>query len=116
MECALGRPAKALLAALPDLGYQGAVIGGMGAGHVPQSCVAPLETLAASVVTVLSTRVVEGPVLSETYGFPGSERDLLSRGLIGGAAFGPVKARLLLQMALASGLARGDIAHLFAET
>jgi len=104
-----------LLAALPDLGYQGAVIAGMGAGHVPQSCVAPLEILAARMVTVLGTRVAEGPVLSETYGFPGSERDLLSRGLIGGEALGPVKARLLLQMALAAGLSRGDIARLFAE-
>lgn len=96
-------------------GYLGVLIAGMGAGHVPKSCVAPLETLGASVVTVLGTRVVEGPVLSETYGFPVSERDLLSRGMIGGDAFGPVKARLLLQMALASGLARGDIARLFSE-
>jgi len=102
-----------LLAALPDLGYQGAVIAGMGAGHVPQACVAPLETLAGAVVTVLSTRVLKGPVLSETYGFAGSERDLLSRGLIGGDAYGPVKARLLLQFALGAGFTREDIEILF---
>lgn len=105
-----------LLGALPDLGYRGVVIAGVGAGHVPQACVAPLESLAGSLVTVLSTRVLEGPVLSETYGFPGSERDLLSRGLIGGDACGPVKARLLLQLALAAGFTRGDIARLFSGT
>lgn len=102
-----------LLATLPDLGYQGAVIAGMGAGHVPQACVAPLETLAGAIVTVLSTRVLKGPVHSETYGFAGSERDLLSRGLIGGNAYGPVKARLLLQLALAADLTRKKIERLF---
>lgn len=102
-----------LLGALPGLGYRGVVIAGVGAGHVPQACVAPLEELAGTVVTILATRVVEGPVLSETYGFPGSERDLLARGLIGAGACGPVKARLLLQLALAAGLTRGDIVRLF---
>ncbi len=105
-----------LIGALSGLGYRGAVVAAMGAGHVPQALCAPLGALARDMPVVLSTRVPAGPVFAETYGFAGSEMDLLARGLIHGGALGALKARLLLQLALARGLeAPAQLADLFAH-
>lgn len=102
LQVGLGEDGRTL-PGLPALGYRGAVLAAMGAGHVPEPMVAPLEALARHMPVVLCSRVAEGPVLAQTYGFAGSERDLRRRGLIGGGALGPLKARLLLQLALAAG-------------
>lgn len=104
-----------IIPALPDLGYRGAVIAAMGAGHVPQALVEPLTTLAKVMPVVLGTRVFNGPVFAETYGFIGSERDLLGRGLIRGGALGPIKTRLLLQLAIASGFSEDELSSLFSH-
>ena len=92
-----------MLRALPQLGYQGAVIEAMGAGHVPAWLAPDIGELAARMPVVLSTRVAAGPVLRITYGFPGSESDLLARGAIHGGSLGGLKARLLLRLLLAAG-------------
>lgn len=105
-----------LLSVLPGLGYRGAVLAAMGAGHVPAAMVAPIEALVAQIPVILTSRVVEGPVFTHTYGYPGSERDLLARGVIGGAALGPLKARLLLQLLLAAETPPGDLPKIFAQT
>jgi L-asparaginase len=89
-----------MLKILPAWGYRGAVIEAMGAGHVPADIVAILTELAASMPVVLSTRVPSGPVLTQTYGFPGSEMDLLCRGIIPCGSLGGLKARLLLSLLL----------------
>lgn len=104
-----------LLPVLADLGYAGAVIEGMGAGHVPASCVDALDALAKRMPVVLCTRVRAGRVFSATYGFPGSETDLLARGLIGGGQLTPSKARLLLALLLSAGTDRPGIEHAFAR-
>jgi L-asparaginase len=53
-------------------------------------------------------------VLADTYGAAGSERDLLSRGLINGGFVDPYKARVLLRLLVAADATRADIAVAFA--
>jgi L-asparaginase len=104
-----------LLPTLAGLGYAGAVIEGMGAGHAPAACVEALGALATQMPVVLCTRVRAGRVFTATYGFPGSEMDLLSRGLIAGGHITPGKARLLLSLLLSVGTDRSEIARVFAQ-
>jgi len=112
VRMALGDDGR-LLKSLPALGYRGAVVEGMGAGHVPES-VAPLfDALAAAMPVVLASRAHAGPAFTKTYGYPGSEIDLLGRGLIPGGALGSLKARILLMLLLRAGLSGEALADAF---
>jgi len=104
----------ALIRALPNLGYQGVVVEAMGAGHVPEPLAAALATLAQTMPVVLSTRVHAGPIFCRTYHFPGSEMDLIARGLIPAGWLSPHKARLLLGCALGSAMRHDHIRAAFA--
>lgn len=95
---------------LPGLGYRGVVVEGFGAGHVPAAMVARLDALTDTLPVVLASRTGAGEVLRHTYGFPGSEQDLLARGLIPAGALDGPKARVLLALALAAGWDRSRIA------
>lgn len=89
-----------MLRAIPGLGYAGAVIEAMGAGHLPGWFPELVSELAAVMPVVLSTRVPAGPIFTRTYSFPGSETDSLARGAIHGGTLGSLKARLLLTLLL----------------
>ena len=102
-----------MLREIGRLGYEGLVIEAFGGGHVPSWTVETLENLALTMPVVLASRTRGGEVLKQTYGFPGSETDLLSRGLISAGPLPAFKARLLLSLLLRSGSSKDEAAETF---
>jgi L-asparaginase len=92
-----------LIERVEEAGYAGLVLEGFGGGHVPARVVPALADLAGRLPVVLASRTGGGEMLQETYGFAGSERDLLARGLIPAGFLDGLKARILLSLLLAAG-------------
>ena len=102
-----------MLPTLKALGYRAVVIEGMGAGHVPAATVGAIEALVSEMPVVLCTRVRGGRVFTQTYGFAGSEMDLIAKGVIPCGHLSASKARLLLSLLLAGGTAPAGIRQAF---
>jgi len=104
-----------LLEQIERLGYEGLVIEAFGVGHVPSVMAEPLESLANEMPVVLASRTGRGEVHRETYGFTGSESDLLKRGLINAGMLDGPKARLFLSLLLRSGASKEEVAREFSR-
>lgn len=103
-----------LLDGLADAGFAGVVIEALGGGHLPAPMAERAGALVERMPVVFSTRVGSGEVLRETYDFPGSEVDLIRRGLIPAGALDGPKARILLTLSLLAGHDRDQIRSRFA--
>lgn len=84
-------------------GVAGLVVQVFGGGHVPRDLVAPLAALAERIPVVIASRTGAGELYESTYAFPGSEKDLLGRGILSAGALDGLKARLLLTLLIAEG-------------
>jgi len=104
------------LGSIGELGFAGAVVEGFGGGHVPARVVSGIEDLSRRMPVVLASRTGSGELLQGTYGFPGSERDLLSRGLMSAGALDGLKARILLSLITSVVTDRSRIREMFAAT
>jgi len=93
---------------------EGLVVATLGVGHVPSTMVETLGSLAARIPVVIASRAGAGEVFRGTYGYEGSETDLLRRGCIGAGYLDPLKARILLALLLADGADRARIGGAFA--
>ncbi len=97
------------LARLRDNPPDGLVVEGFGVGHVPLAWIPDLTELARVVPVVLCSRTRTGPMWRRTYGFDGSERDLLARNLIPGGGLDVAKATVALRLLLAREADRAEI-------
>lgn len=104
-----------LLREIANLGYEGLVVEAMGGGHVPSRTVEPLGGLADRMPVVLASRTGGGEALKQTYDFPGSEMDLVRRGLAPAGPLDGPKARVLLSLLLRSGALKDEISETLAS-
>lgn len=85
-----------LLENVVELGYDGLVIAGFGAGHVSAHWAKVIETIARHIPVIIATRTGSGSTARSTYGFEGSEIDLQRKGAVMAGFTCPRKARILL--------------------
>lgn len=93
----------------------GLVIAAFGVGHLRPEIADRAAALAADRPVVLASRTGAGTVHTATYGGPGSESDLVGRGLLPAGGLDPYKARLLLLALLGSGLDDDAVRAAFAR-
>ena len=104
-----------LLGLVDQAGLDGAVVAGFGVGHVSAALAEVVGAVASRRPVVLATRTGSGTTYSSTYGFAGSESDLLSRGVVAAGWLDPRKARILLACLLGAGATAERVAEEFAR-
>ena len=98
-------PSETLLRAAIESHPAGVVIEGTGGGHIAPGLLGALDdAIAAGIPVVVATRCPSGRNLEETYGMPGSEKDLLERGTLPAGLLSGHKARLRLIVGRSLGL------------
>ena len=91
------------------------VVEALGGGHVPAPLVQPLVRLAREVPVVLASRAAWGEIMSSTYKFAGSEKDLLQHGLTSSGWLDSKKARVLLLLLARCALSGSELATAFEQ-
>lgn len=112
LETCLDDDGRLIQLSLRD-GYDGVIVSALGAGHVSSAVADAMEAAAKHVPVVFASRTGAGATLTRTYGFPGSELDLIRRGAVSAGLLDARKARLLLWALLATGEAAGGVAEEF---
>lgn len=92
----------------------GIVVEALGGGHLPLAWPEPIAAAAARLPVVLASRTGTGEVLGATYGFAGSETDLLGRGAISAGWLDGPKARVLATLLLRAGADTAGVRSSFA--
>ncbi|GAA1549437.1 asparaginase [Brevibacterium picturae] len=109
-EAGMGEPEETLTQII-DSNFGGAVISGVGGGHVPAHLVPAVTRLGEVMPVILASRPGSGASLTRTYGYTGGEIGLLASGLIPAGVLDARKARIVLSLALSFNL---DPAEVFA--
>ena len=107
LEATLGDDASLL----GSLQVDGAVVAAMGVGHVSEIMADAIAT--ASFPVVVATRTGAGTTFRHTYGFQGSESDLIARGALMAGWLCPRKARILLTLLLGANASREQLVREF---
>lgn len=105
----------ALLDLVAGAGFDGVVLAGFGVGHVSAAVADAVGRALESVPVVLASRAGSGSTYRHSYGFIGSESDLLARGAIAAGWLDARKARILLACLIAGGADRAQIRREFDE-
>ncbi|MEJ7785056.1 MAG: asparaginase domain-containing protein [Solirubrobacteraceae bacterium] len=103
-----------LLRATVNTEPDGLVLVGLGAGHLPPRALAALRECGPALPVVFVVRPERGHLLRETYGYEGSERDVLATGVIEAGNLSGPAARMLLLAGLGAGLRGEDLRAVFA--
>jgi L-asparaginase len=98
-----------------DSDPEGAVIGTLGAGHLAPPLLELWREAAERIPVVAYCRPERGVILSATYGYRGSERDLRETGIIPAGFLSPQAARMKLLACLASELEIDEIRWTFRQ-
>jgi len=102
-----------LLDAVVAAGAPGVVIAATGVGHVSEATAAAIERALPHLPVVVASRTGSGTTFRRTYGFRGSESDLVAMGATMAGWLCPRKARILLHSLLAAGAERDRIEQEF---
>jgi L-asparaginase len=105
----------ALLPAAVEQGYDGIVVSALGGGHVPARLAELVGAAAERIPLVLASHIDAGEVLTSTYGYPGSEVDLIARGAIPAGALSYRQAAVLLRLLLMAGVDREQLGPAFEQ-
>ena len=104
-----------LLDLVANAGFDGLVIAGLGAGHIPEGLTRSVDKAVQAGPVVLTSRAGSGTVFENTYDFIGSETDLLKRGLVSGGWLDARKARVLLSCLLSCNSTQSEISAEFSR-
>jgi L-asparaginase len=98
-----------LFAAAVAAGASAVCVAGFGAGHVSRTFADAVSRAVESVPVVVASRAQSGGTLRRTYGFAGSEIDLVARGAVLAGTLPARKARALLWVLASLGTHRAGI-------
>jgi L-asparaginase len=106
-----GTLARAALSTEPD----GVILGTLGAGHLAPALLELWGDAATRMPVVAYCRPERGVVLTGTYGYAGSERDLRGTDIIPAGFLSPQAARMKLLACVASGLSIDEVRWAFRQ-